>query len=193
MPSLENVALPNTLIEMEDDVFKNSKIVNLFIPKSVTILYQNNPFNYMPYLERIDVDPSNPKFASNNGILFSKNFDLLIHYPMHITSPLYIVPRTVRYINPYSFNQHQFIETIIFHGRILELRVGCFHKTTNLKSILIPNRFSLPKNLVNSFHDSNFTFPDNVTFYSDILETCKFIRNKFDLQYISLFISLLIL
>lgn len=189
---LEQIRLPDTLIEIEDDAFVNSKIKTLFIPKSTTILSFVNPFNFMPYLERIDVDPNNPNYSSNNGILFSKNFDQLIHYPMHITSPLYVVPRSVRFINPYCFFQHEFIETVIFHDKILELRECCFCDCRSLKTIMIPNKFELPKNLTGSFLYSTFRFPDNVLFYFDIFKTCGFLKNQFDFHLIIASIFLII-
>ena len=190
---LENVTLPNTLIEIEDDAFHSTKISKIFIPKSVTILHPNNPFNYMPYLERIDVDQKNLNFASNNGILFSKNFDHLIHYPMQIKSPIYKAPPTVRYINPYAFHAHAYIETIVFHDKILEMREGSFWKTQKLKRIMIPYNFSQPKLLKDAFLESSFIFPDNVMFYAYIKETCIFIRDsisyRFEISLIFLIIS----
>lgn len=189
LSSLEEVRLPNTLIEIEDNVFINSKIKKLFIPKSTIILNFNNSFNFMPYLERIDVDPNNPCYTSKDGILFSKGFDQIIHYPMHITSPLYIVPRAVRFINPYCFLQHEYITTLIFHDKILELRQNCFRYCQSLKIIMIPNKFSLPKNLTNSFIYSNFHFPEDIVFYDDISESCTCHQNIFELPFLTIFIT----
>lgn len=146
----------------------------------------------MPNLERINVDPSNPKYASVDGILFSKNLDQLIHYPRRITNSLYIIPRSVRYINPFCFHQQQYIETIVFHDQVLEFREGAFRLCKNIKSIMIPNKYALPKKLTNAFLDTNFSFPDNITFYFAIWQTCKFIHNKFDLHFIIPFITILL-
>ena len=190
---LEHVTLPNTLIEIEDDVFVGAKIKELLIPASTRLLSYANPFNSIFSLECINVDPNNPKYSSLNGILFSKNFDQLIHYPLQIKSPIYIVPRTVRYLNPYSFTDHQLLQTLIFHDRILELREGCFKFSQSLKSIMIPNKFSLPQNLTNSFLSSNFHFPEDVTFYDDIIRTCELPRHIFDLIFIIPLASIIIL
>ena len=185
---LEHVTLPNTLTEIGDDCFKESQIVELNIPKSVTNLNQNNQFNFMSKLERIIVEEGNPNYASNNGILFSSNFDQLLHYPGHIVSPIYVVPQSVRYIGSYAFYAHEYIETLVFHDKILEFRSGAFQFSTKLKNIRIPSECPLPNNIGDPFYQSSFKFPYNVTFYVDIIPTCRMIKDCSSIRFYISFI-----
>ena len=80
-PNLESVTLPDTLERIEDDPFTNVPLKSLFIPRDVNYMNEANPFNLLPFLERIDVDENNQYFASIDGVLYDKGITKLIEYP----------------------------------------------------------------------------------------------------------------
>jgi hypothetical protein len=85
-----------------DDAFNGSFLLSeVSIPGSITNI-GIMAFGYCLYLTNIDVDVSNPKFASTNGVLFNKPFTTLIQFPNGLAGG-YTVPGSVISISDNAF------------------------------------------------------------------------------------------
>jgi len=75
---------------------------SLTIPKSLTDMGET-PFTDMGSLSAFSVDPDNPVFCSDNGVIFSKDKTVLLAAPAGMRSSSYGVPDTVITIGDYAF------------------------------------------------------------------------------------------
>ena len=114
------------------------KVHTLIIPASVTSIpamrgdqssgpygYSNNPFS------EIIVDGDNPKYASKDGILFTKSMDTLLCYPCGKQAKEYRVPEEVRVIGTESFLNAEHLENIYFPAH-LSIEENAFCGCSNL-------------------------------------------------------------
>lgn len=75
--ALRHIDLPNTLVHIGMDAFRDSGLVSITIPDSVTCL-KGNPFSGCLALESIDVSPDHPTLMFKNGMLIDKKTKTLI-------------------------------------------------------------------------------------------------------------------
>lgn len=66
------------------------------IPASVTYISADNPFMYCTSLKEITVSPDNTAYTSENGILYTKEKDLLICYPAEKDGNSFDIPDGVK-------------------------------------------------------------------------------------------------
>ena len=76
-PYLKSVSLPSTLYSID-----------------------KKAWGHCPGLEQIEVSPDNQYYSSEDGVLFNKAKDTLIAFPMNKKNLSYIVPNTVKRIEP---------------------------------------------------------------------------------------------
>lgn len=148
---MESVTFPDTLEVINDDPFFNIPIRKLFIPASVKTMSERNPFNALPNLERIDVDPSNQYYTSVDGVLYNKDMSLLIQYPRNNKISIYIVAKSVKVIGMYCFCMHKGIRTIVLQNSLNKIEQNSFLYTDDL-ILMIPYTCKI-ENIVNSTYN----------------------------------------
>lgn len=92
-----NYNVPEGVLEIDSGAFMWNKTTSITIPESVILvenLYEANS------LEQFIVSPSNPKYATVDGILVSKDKKRLICYPKAAKKP-YMIPETSNTIQPH--------------------------------------------------------------------------------------------
>lgn len=78
--NLEYIMIPNSVTTIGNFVFRGSyNLISLLIPESVTSIGWD-AFSFCSSLEEIDVAFSNQNYASENGVLFSKDKTTLLCY-----------------------------------------------------------------------------------------------------------------
>lgn len=102
--SLKHIVLPDNLKSIGYRAFCDcSGLKDITIPGSVTSI-DDKAFDMCTRLTNILVDDENRDYASDNGILFTKNKDTLIRYPAGETAESFSIPQTVTKIGNYAFN-----------------------------------------------------------------------------------------
>ena len=100
---LKKAILPSSVREIREDAFKNCReLKKIRIPKSTEFI-SNTAFKWCEKLTEITVDEENSHFYSVDGILFSKEKDILIHIPGGKKLTEYTVPESVVTIESYAF------------------------------------------------------------------------------------------
>ena len=100
--NLRQVCLPDSLRSMGDRAFAGCDLLPAIrIPKSLRGF--DRCFDSCPSLERVDVDPENPDFRGNCGVLFSKDFTHLIYCPAAWPRKSVVVPDQVTTIEAGAF------------------------------------------------------------------------------------------
>ena len=107
-------------------------LTNVIIPDNVTNIGKG-PFADCENLAAISVDPRNPSYSSAGGVLFDKNQNILVQFPIGELTPDYTIPDTATTIEYESF-------------------LGCYNQT----NISIPNS-------VTNIEDYSFEYDLSVT------------------------------
>lgn len=171
--SLVTVKLPDSLREIEPYAFcKCRNLKNINIPENVRsvglafwycesleeitlpkglIQFTGGEFHYCNRLQKIHVDPENPHFESEDGVVFTKGKRVLVSYPGGKEDPIYCVPHLVRKFEQLSFYGCQHLRAVrildgVKEGNLPEIRCSTFVKCPKLATITFVNhRFRIGK------------------------------------------------
>lgn len=171
--SLTTVKLPDSLRKIEPHAFcKCRNLKNINIPENVRsvglafwycesleeivlpkglIQYYGNEFNYCDRLRKIHIDPENPYFESEDGVVFTKGKHVLVSYPGGKEEPIYCVPHEVRKFEQLSFYGCQYLREVrildgVKEGNLPEIRCSTFVKCPQLATVAFGNhRFRIGK------------------------------------------------
>ena len=102
------------------NVFQHSQITTLNIPASVTTI-ERGSFMGVDKLQSITVNPANPNFTAENGVLYNKTKTELICYPKGKTDEDFTVPDGVTKIMGLAFFQNPNIKTVTLPTSVSEL------------------------------------------------------------------------
>ena len=137
----KDVVIPSTIeghtvTSLEQDVFRNNTTVeSIHIPATVT--YIGHPgdvvtttFNGTTSLKSITVENGNPKFYSEDGILFmysySERIPMLVIYPSSKDGISYCIPKNVGMICDYAFSESVNLNKIIVPDTINDIFICAF-------------------------------------------------------------------
>lgn len=167
---LISLVIPNNATHIELDAFNGCTGLS-----SVTIPDKNLEINedYTPFLliftecvgmKEIHVYPTNPRYTSMDGILFSKDGKTLIAYPMG-RSGEYTIPEGVTSIYRNAFENCARLTSIIIPNSVTEIGENAFNKCSGLTSVSLSNSISaIPENAFSECSSlSAITIPERVT------------------------------
>ena len=137
----KDVVIPSTIeghtvTSLEQDVFRNNTTVeSIHIP--ATVIYIGHPgdvvtttFNGTTSLKSITVENGNPKFYSEDGILFmysySERIPMLVIYPSSKDGISYCIPKNVGMICDYAFSESVNLNKIIVPDTINDIFICAF-------------------------------------------------------------------
>lgn len=90
--------LPESLITINGNAFEGMEsLVSIRIPKNIETIGESG-FYDMEALESIEVDNLNNNYMSKNGVLYSKNGEILICYPQNKKDAEFTIPNEVKTI-----------------------------------------------------------------------------------------------
>ncbi len=119
--------------ENSDD---ESPLVNLTVPKEILDL-DPDIFDDLPNLESISVDPENPNYADEDGVLFDKDKTELLRYPEAKDDEKYTVPETVEKIAPGAFEDCDNLSEVEIPENVGEIGDNAFSDCDNLEKAVI--------------------------------------------------------
>lgn len=102
LSNLPAIALPDGLVQIDGSAFKATLLTTLHIPASVTAIY-GSPAAASLNLAEITVDPTNPNYSAQDGVLYDKAKEKLIQYPAGAKSTSFAVPEGVKLLERSSF------------------------------------------------------------------------------------------
>lgn len=161
--NLIKITIPETVTSMGTSVFANcrglqSAVINANVNtlhketfnscdalKSISLSSTITEINgvmlgNLKNLESITVSENNPYLIVENGVLYSKDFTTLIHYPAKKVGKDYEIPNTVTIIGGQAFRYCKELERVTIPDTVTEIRVQSFSGCSNLTSIDIPNK-----------------------------------------------------
>lgn len=136
--------LPEGFTTITANMFGDIQIKEIYIPASVTKI-EEGAFGAQIYLTSIRVSSSNPKYRSQNGVLYNKKMTKLICYPMGKEGHTFVVPDTVRQTAPLSFKGNYHLKKIVLPKNLRKLGGGSFFDCILLKDVNLEELYHLKR------------------------------------------------
>ena len=135
--NITEVIIPNSILSIDYDAFSGcSKLMRVVISSSVTSI-GSNAFDRCVSLLSIEVDPSNERYSSIDGVLFNKDMTHLVFCP-NGKEGAYVVPDKVTMIEGYAFHHCEKLTSISLPSSLLVIDSGAFARCAKLEKITLP-------------------------------------------------------
>ena len=123
------LVIPATVTSIGEGAFKNASMPGtLKIPASVTRIGLE-AFADMEGLAALEVDAGNPAYATQGGVLYSKDVHRLIHYPAMLTADSLTLPNSVNYLAQRAFRSARNLKKIVSHNPLLDGEIDALFGT----------------------------------------------------------------
>jgi len=138
--SLESIKIPNSVTEIGYAAFGScTALTEVTIPKSVKTIDDGGAFENCTNLTSITVDGANKYFASEEGVLFTKDKTTLLCYPRGIKASKYSVSKTVKTIGREAFINCTDLTSVSIPGSVKTIGQGAFEGCSGLSDLTIPD------------------------------------------------------
>ncbi len=111
-------------------------LTTLTIPACIEEL-KNINFDYCKSLAQINVDSDNKNFCSVNGVLFDKDINAIIRYPLAKTDKEYIIPDSIAIIKEGAFGNCKYLTSVTIPANVGNISRSAFISCHALTSVTI--------------------------------------------------------
>jgi len=125
---LTDVTLPNSIESIGNDCFSETDLTSITIPSSLKSIGESS-FDDCSHLAAFSVDPSNPTYTSQDGVLYSKDGKTLIAYPNAKTGT-FEIPSSVTAIGSRAFWAKDSVKSITIPSSVTYLGDWAFGCTS---------------------------------------------------------------
>ena len=137
--NLASITIPESVTKIGEKAFSYcSKLTSITIPESVTEIGRNS-FLSCAYLAEIGVSPENPNYTSVDGVLFTKDMQTLVCYPVGKTENEYVIPDGVTSVGDNAFERCNSLKSVILSDSVMTIGDYAFSYCGKLSSVTIPN------------------------------------------------------
>lgn len=135
--SLLRIPMPDSLTKIEDLAFMGCNgLSELTIPSEVSVI-GDGIVKDCQNIERISVESDNSNFASVDGVLFNKNQERLIIFPVNHSSNEYTVPEGVKTVAPYAFVNSKKLKSVSLPSSLSIIGQDAFIGCVNLQTLKV--------------------------------------------------------
>jgi len=185
-PEMADMVIPSqldghTITVVFVDVFSSCgyQMKTVFIPKTITGI-SGRVFSRCTQLEEIKVEAENPNYTTVDGVLYSKDKSILIKYPAGLAKTEFIIPDTVKSIEPCAYISAYRLQKITIPGSVEVIGYEAFSGSGNLKSVVMGYGVSVIE--TSAFRGctnlSEMNIPDSVVeIGSNAFEVCRTLSN----------------
>ena len=139
-PGITEAQIPDCIAKISRNSIPKG-ITSVVIPKSVTEI-ETDAFSNSEDLLSITVDPDNPAYCDIDGVLYSKDKTLLVHYPHGRNDTEFIIPNYVTKIGVNAFENCKNLSSIMLSDHLKTIGYGAF-RACGLTAIDFPNSLKL--------------------------------------------------
>ncbi len=188
-----------SVTEIGQEAFEGSNnITSIQIPKTVTSVrnYHGDDLGPTPNFKLISitVDENNPKYSSQDGVLFNKNKTELVWYPAGKKETKYSIPNSVKTIRRAAFAYSQKLTSVTIPNSVKTIQMGAFIWSKKLTSIKVSNSVTTIKEYAFYFCESlisievdkdnlNYSSQDGVLFNKDKTRIIQYPAEKKETKY----------
>lgn len=162
--NLVTVTASESLDTIKYAAFHNSAALEEFnIPASTSL--EDNAFEGCLKLQALNADPENPRYSSEDGILFDKQKKTILIYPCGKTATHYTIPDGITAIHNSAFATCHNLESIDCPESVTSIGTSAFMSCTSLKSITLPQHLDKINGGVfcNCQSLQSITLPESIT------------------------------
>lgn len=118
----------------------NADIRSVHIPAGVTEMnLDDRLYVFSENFSKITVDEGNTKYYAEDGVLYSKEDNVLLMYPCGKEGGSFVIPDGVTAVGTYAFNNAKKLTEIVVPESVTELREGAFNNCVYLDAVNIPS------------------------------------------------------
>lgn len=136
---IQEIELPNNLEKIGPLAFYSTGIRKINIPSSVRDMEVTNPFAYCSNLKEIVVDKNNLNYIAENNVLYSKDYNNLICYPVGKEETIYSIKNGTKEIGSWAFCGCRNMTNIEIPNSVEKISGGAFLYCSSLANIDIPS------------------------------------------------------
>ncbi len=198
---LSSISIPNNIVSIGEGAFEGCwNLTSVNIPDSVVSIgdyaflgyYGENGIRFvlspnvsnigiqaLSSASSITVSSENPYFASENGVLFSKDMTKLIQYPPRATTRSYAIPSTVTEIAEVAFMGAFNLQSVSMPDSVVSIGEAAFYNSA-ITSIVIPQGVQkIPASAFTECYNlARVLLPDNLTAIgTDAFASCYGLQN----------------
>ncbi len=132
---LNDFTIPEGVVSLGMCVFYGTPVPSISVPSTLTDI-DSGSFMYCLCSDGITVDPANPSYCSESGILFSKDRSSLLFFPTG-TGGVYQVPETVVTLENYCFMGNEQLEEVVIHDVVSSIGMWAFGNNYGMERITV--------------------------------------------------------
>ncbi|GBU22142.1 hypothetical protein R80B4_02047 [Fibrobacteres bacterium R8-0-B4] len=163
--NMTSIIIPNSVTSIGFGAFRGCMgLVSIKIGSGVTKIDEPNyVFESLMSLESIDVVSENPKYCSEDGVLFNKDKTTLIQYPIGNRNTSYSIPRGVDSIASRVFQQCENLTSVTIPDGVRTIGPSAFEGCSNLHTTIPQSVAYIGSMAFRSCESlSSITIPDGV-------------------------------
>lgn len=131
-------SIPDGVTTIKSNAFySRGNLVNITIPSSITTI-EDSCFEGCGSLANIMVDEDNKNYSSLDGVLFDKNKEILIRYPIGNKRTSYLIPDSVITIGNLAFADCHNLTGVIIPDSVATISDYAFFNCEGLTSVTLP-------------------------------------------------------
>ena len=134
--NLESCTFGNKTKKIGDMAFAYTKLTKVTIPASVEKI-GDGAFHDCDKMVAFSVSTANKNYTSKDGVLYSKNFDVLIQYPASKEGTTFTVPDTVISIQDCAFYYAKNLKEITLNNGLKNIGSSAFYGNEKLTQMII--------------------------------------------------------
>ena len=135
--NLKTISLPDSLTLLGDQAFYESGLISITIGAGLTDIGRG-AFSSCRGLSEINISATNPKYASYNGVLYTKDQTTLLIFPAG-RSGEYTLPATVTRIENFGFSGADKLSSITLNEGLTEIGENAFEYCRKLQTPSLPS------------------------------------------------------
>lgn len=136
---ITNLTIPNGVKKLCFSGFSSClKLAYVKIPESLTTI-ESYAFQNCNDMVSFEVDKNNPKYLSEDDILYTKDQSRIIVYPPKKTDKTYTMPNSVTCVEDSAFRENWKIEDVKFSENLRHIGSYAFAWCGNLKKAVMPD------------------------------------------------------